>query len=307
MRLVFAGTASFAVPALEALVEAGHEIVLVITQPDRPAGRGRRPRSSPVKDAAATRGLPLSTPERLGPDVEAMLRALAPDALVVVAYGRLVPPPVLQIPCHGALNIHPSLLPRWRGAAPVERALLAGDIETGVAVMRMDSGLDTGPVLRVARTVIEPEETAGELSQRLASRGAQLLVATLQDLEEGRAHAKVQKGDATYAARLSSAEARLDFTLSAESLARRVRAFNPRPGAWAECAGERVRILRARPLSAVSPEAEPGVITAAGEDGIDVATGAGVLRIRELQRPGGRAQPAAESVRGREWCGLRFS
>jgi len=305
MRLVFAGTAEFAVPSLEALVRSGHDIVQVLTQPDRPAGRGRRLRPSPIRSAAERLALPVATPARLDAAVEDELRALAPDALVVVAYGLLVPGRLLAIPAHGTLNVHPSLLPRWRGAAPVERALLAGDADTGVAVMRMDAGLDTGPVYAVERSAVGSEETAGELTARLASAGADLLVRVLADLAAGRAEAVPQRGEATYAARLHSSEGRLDFARPAEELARRVRAFNPRPTAWAECEGERIRIQRARALAG-GDGAPPGTVTAAGESGIDVAAGTGTLRLLELQRPGRRPAPAADQARGRRWRGLRF-
>lgn len=305
MRLVFAGTSEFAVPALEAVLAAGHEVVLVLTQPDRPAGRGRRPAPSPLRRAAASRGVPVETPARLDAAAAARLRALAPEALIVAAYGLVIPAPILAVPRHGGLNVHPSLLPRWRGAAPVARALLAGDAETGVAIMRLDAGLDTGPVYRVERVAIGPEETAGELGSRLARRGARLLNQVLADLAAGRARAESQHGAATYAARLSVAEARLDFHASAEELARRIRAFNPRPMAWARLAGERLRIVRAQALPQ-APSEEPGCIVAAGAQGIDVAAGAGLLRILEMQRPGKRAQPAAALAQGRAWPGLKF-
>jgi len=305
MRLVFAGTADFAVPSLAALARAGHVIAEVLTQPDRPAGRGRRPRPSPVRRAAEELGLEVATPERLDAGVARRLRTLEPEALVVVAYGLLVPAELLQIPRYGALNVHPSLLPRWRGAAPVERALLAGDAETGVAVMRMEAGLDTGPVYAVERTRIGPDETAGELSSRLAETGAGLLVGVLEDLAAGRARARPQTGQAIYAERLKVPEARLDFTCAAEDLARRVRAFNPRPVAWAECDGERVRVQRAEWLAGEAG-APPGTVTAAGSSGIDVAAGRGTLRILELQRPGKKPAAAAAQARGRRWQGLRF-
>lgn len=305
MRLVFAGTSEFAVPALEALAAAGHELALVLTQPDRPAGRGRRPRPSPLHEAAAAAGLPVATPARLDAAVETRVRALAAEALVVAAYGLLIPAPILALPRHGALNIHPSLLPRWRGAAPVVRALLAGDDVTGVAIMRMEAGLDTGPLYRVERVRVDPLETAGELGARLAQRGAQLLTGVLAELAAGRARAEPQRGIASYAARVSVAEARLDFHAGAEELARRVRAFNPRPMAWANLAGERLRIVRALAL-AQTDRATPGRILAAGDGGIDVASGRGLLRIVELQRPGKRIQPAAALARGRHWPGLVF-
>jgi methionyl-tRNA formyltransferase len=304
VRLIFAGTSEFALPALERLV-ARHEIARVITQPDRPAGRGRKLRATPVRARAEALGLPVATPGRLDATAVAELAALQPAAIVVIAYGILVPESLLRVAPHGGINIHPSLLPRWRGAAPVERAMEAGDRETGVAIMQMDAGLDTGPVYLVERTEIRPTETAGELSARLADRGAELLLAVLDDLEAGRANAHPQAGEASYAARLTRDEARLDFKRAATELARRVMAFNPRPGAWADCAGERIRILRAEALSDASPT-PAGQVIAAGKQGIDVACGMGVLRILELQRPGKRPAPAAGQAQGRDWTGLCF-
>ena len=304
MRLIFAGTSEFALPSLEALARR-HEVVRVVTQPDRPAGRGRKLRATPVREKADALGLPVSMPVRLDPGTVAELVAWQPDAVVVVAYGLLVPEPLLRAGRHGGINVHPSLLPRWRGAAPVERAMEAGDHETGVAIMQMDAGLDTGPVYRMETTEIGPEESAGELSARLARRGAELLLEVLGDLEAGHAHARAQVGEASYAARLTREEAHLDFKRPAGELARRVLAFNPRPGAWADCAGERIRILRAVALPDASPT-PAGQVIAAGKQGIEVACGKGVLRILELQRPGKRPAFADEQARGRNWTGLCF-
>lgn len=305
MRVVFAGTAEFALPALETLARR-HEVARVLTQPDRPAGRGRRARSSPVRGLAERLGIPVATPERLDAAAVDDLTALSPEALVVVAYGLLIPERLLRVPRYGGINVHPSLLPRWRGAAPVERAVEAGDAKTGVAIMRMEAGLDTGPLYRVERTPIGDSETAGELSARLSRRGAELLIEVLTELAEGRAQCTPQTGKATYARRLTKAEARLDFSRPAAELARRVRAFNPRPVAWAECAGERVRILRAEAVSAAVAGA-PGRVIGAGADGIEVACGEGALRLLELQRPGRRMQDADEQVRGRDWRNLCFT
>ncbi|MGH8427192.1 MAG: methionyl-tRNA formyltransferase [Gammaproteobacteria bacterium] len=306
MRLVFAGAGDFALPLLAALIGSGHELALVLTQPARPAGRGRRIRGTPVQSAAAAAGLAIETPTTLkDPAVETRLQTLAPDALVVVAYGLIVPAAILAVPRHGGFNVHPSLLPRWRGAAPVERALAAGDRETGVAIMQMDAGLDTGPILRLERVPIGSEETAGELSLRLARRGAVLLLETLAALAAGRVTAAAQAGEASYAERITSAEARLDFADSAEVLARRIRAFNPRPGAWAECEGERIRLLRASAQPG-KPEAAPGTIVAAAAGGFEVATGAGLLCVSEVQRAGRRIQPAAMLARDKIWLGRRL-
>lgn len=306
MRLVFAGTSSFAVPVLSALADSTHEIVLVLTRPDRPAGRGRRLRPSPVRVAAEAGGLAVETPEATAfTPLAEPIAALAPDVLVVAAYGHLVPPRLLALARHGGINVHPSLLPRWRGAAPVERAVLAGDAETGVSIMHMEAGLDTGPLYRVERTAIGAQETAGELSARLAELGSVLLLEVLAALAEGRARAEPQRGEAIYAARLSSAEARLHFTESATALARRVRAFNPRPGAWCTCEGERLRLLRAEAFPGKA-EVPSGTIVTAGAAGVDIATGEGLLRVSELQRAGRRVQGAAEFARGGGWIGRRF-
>ncbi len=305
MRLVFAGTADFALPALEALA-AHHDIVQVLTQPDRPAGRGHRVRPSPVRRLAERLNLPVAGPERLDTSVVDALAPSAPAALIVVAYGLLIPEDLLHLAPYGGLNVHPSLLPRWRGAAPVERALAAGDNETGVAIMHLDAGFDTGPIYRLERTPIGAGETAGELSARLARRGAALLLGVLSELASGTVRSTPQSGLPSYAARIATAEAKLDFSSTAPDLARRVRAFNPRPGAWAECGGERIRILRAEALTATD-SAPPGRVMAAGTVGIDVACAEGCLRLLELQRPGRRVQTAAEQAHGRDWRNLCFT
>ncbi len=306
LRVAFAGTAEFAVPALSALLGARHKVALVVTQPDRRAGRGRRLRASPVRTVAEAAGLAVATPPTLAdPALRERLAALTPDVLIVVAYGRLIPDGLLSLPRYAALNVHPSLLPRWRGAAPVERAILAGDAETGVAVMRMTGELDAGPVYRSLRVPIGAQETAGELSARLARRGAELLLETLDALIAGEARARAQRGEPTYAARLTVAEARLDFTQSAGALARRVRAFNPRPVAWCECGGERLRLLRAEAVAAPAAN-PPGTIVAAGERGLDIATGEGLLRVTELQRAGRKPALAAAFARGQRWVGRRL-
>lgn len=306
MKLVFAGTSAFAVPVLEALLESRHRVALTLTQPARPAGRGRRLRHTPVHEAALARGIAPLAPARLGdPEFLAHLRAAGPDVLVVVAYAKLVPPAVLAVPRLGAVNVHPSALPRWRGAAPVERAMLAGDRNTGVAVMRMVEALDAGPVYARETVSIGGRETAGELSARLARRGACLLLETLEALESGSAIAREQAGEPSYARRLQVAEARLDFTRPASELARRVRAFNPRPVAWCESGGERLRLLRAEAVEGRAG-ADPGTVVAAGRAGLDIATGRGCLRVSELQRAGRRVQNAATFCRGGNWVGRRL-
>lgn len=307
MRLLFAGTPDFALPSLDALAASRHELLGVLTQPDRPAGRGRHLTPSPVKRRALALKLPLWQPETLK-DAALLdeLAALAPDAIVVAAYGLLLPRAVLELPRYGCVNVHASLLPRWRGAAPIARAILAGDSETGITIMRMNEGLDTGDILSRQACPIEPEATAGELHDRLAELGASLLLRTLDDLEAGRAAPTPQDDAAAcYARRLDKSEAALDWNLSATQLARAVRAFNPWPVAHAGLNGERLRIWRARAVERQT-DAAPGTILAAGGEGIDVAAGEGALRILELQWPGGRRLAAADAARGRELTGARF-
>lgn len=300
MRVIFAGTPEFAVAALEAVHTAGHRIVLVLTQPDRPAGRGLSPRPSPVKQAAFRLGLPVAQPTTLKePAVHTALRAADPEIMVVAAYGLILPQAVLELPRHGAINIHASLLPRWRGAAPIPRALLAGDPRTGVSIMQMDAGLDTGPVLLAGETPIGPEDTAGALHDRLAALGARLVVEALARIAAGTARAKPQPSvGATYAPKLDSAEARIDWNRPAAEIARRVRAFDPVPGAVARIRGTDLKIWRAEPRAAAGSDHAPGTVVAADEAGIVVACGGGQLALRELQRAGGRRLPAAELLRG---------
>jgi methionyl-tRNA formyltransferase len=298
MRLVFAGTPRFAVPALEALAAAGHELVAVLTQPDRPAGRGLAAVAGPVKQAAQRRGVPVLQPPSLkDAAVQARLAELAPDALVVAAYGLILPQAVLDIPRLGALNVHASLLPRWRGAAPIERALLAGDPVTGVCIMQMDAGLDTGPVLLRDELPIAPEDTAGTLHDKLAALGARLVVAALDGLAAGTLRPTPQPAaGVTYAAKIARDETRLDWSRSANELARRVRAFDPAPGAGARVRGVELKIWRA---AVVAARGAPGAVVAAGAEGISVACGdGGALRLEELQRAGGRRLPAAAFLRG---------
>ena len=300
MRIVFAGTPDFAVPALRAVLDRG-EVVAVYTQPDRPAGRGRGLQASPIKIEALARGIDVLQPETLRTQVSRdALRALKPDVMVVVAYGLLLPPKILDIPRYGCWNVHASLLPRWRGAAPIQRAIQAGDTETGVCLMQMERGLDTGPVLLSQSLPIGEGDTGGQLHDRLSELGAQVLSDGLGLLRAGIvpvARAQPAEG-VTYAHKLDKAEARLDWTQPAEALARTVRAFNPWPMAEAQLAGERVRIHGAVPL-ALEHRAAPGTVLLAGREGIDVACGEGALRIRVLQREGGRAITAADYLNAR--------
>ena len=300
MRIVFAGTPEFAVPSLRAAARKA-EIVAVYTQPDRPAGRGRDLQASPVKLAALELGFPVLQPDSLKSELSRdALRALQPDLMVVVAYGLLLPQAVLDIPEHGCWNVHASLLPRWRGAAPIQRAIEAGDSETGVCLMQMEKGLDTGPVLLSQRTPIGADETAGQLHDRLAELGAQVLSDGLGLLRAGMKPVARPQPDAgaTYARKLEKSEARLDWSQPAPVLARKVRAFHPWPVAEAALAGERVRIHAAEAVD-VAHDAAPGSVLQASRAGIDVACGEGALRITRLQREGGRALAATDYLNAR--------
>ena len=301
MRLVFAGTPEFSVPCLEACRASGAEVVAVYTQPDRPAGRGRKLTPSPVKQAALTAGITVEQPESLkSAAVQQALAAYRPDLLVVVAYGLILPRTILAVPRQGCWNVHASLLPRWRGAAPIQRAIEAGDRETGVCLMQMEAGLDTGPVLLSQTLAIGDSETGGQLHDRLAALGAQTLADGLGLLRAGMRPVPQPQAESgvTYARKLDKAEARLDWAQPADVLARKVRAFNPWPMADALLAEERVRVHGAVAIER-SADAVPGRVIAAGRDGIDVACGTGALRIRVLQREGGRAITAADYLNAR--------
>ena len=289
MRIVFAGTPEFAVPCLRAAATKG-EVVAVYTQPDRPAGRGRGLTPSPVKLEAVQRGIPVLQPENFrSAESKAALRALKPDVMIVVAYGLILPQSVLDIPEHGCWNVHASLLPRWRGAAPIQRAIEAGDTRSGVCLMQMEKGLDTGPVLLAQALDIGPDETGGQLHDRLSELGARVLADALGLLRATIAlppHPQPAEG-VTYAHKLDKTEAKLDWSQPAAQLANKVRAFNPWPVAEAQLLGERVRIHAARALDEAHAAA-PGSVLRAGRDGIDIACGSGVLRLRILQRDGGK-------------------
>jgi methionyl-tRNA formyltransferase len=300
MRLIFAGTPEFAATALAALIDAEHTLALVLTQPDRPAGRGMRLVPSPVKQLAARHGLDIFQPLSLKRDTQAWerLAAAQADALIVAAYGLILPQEVLDIPPLGGLNIHASLLPRWRGAAPIQRALLAGDAASGVCIMQMAAGLDTGPVLARAATPITAQDTAATLHDRLAALGAALLLDTLPRLPmPGEAQAAT---GVTYAEKIEKAEARLDWRQSAATLDRHIRAFNPFPAAHTLFEGAPLKIWRAHPVpqNPDASSAEPGVILAADKHGITVACGADALCLTELQKAGGKRLTATQFLAG---------
>ncbi|MEG2802961.1 methionyl-tRNA formyltransferase [Stenotrophomonas sp.] len=305
MKIVFAGTPEFAVSSLRAAARH-HEVVAVYTQPDRPAGRGRGLMPSPVKLEAIARGIPVFQPENLKtPEAQQQLRDLQPDLMVVVAYGLILPKAVLAIPTHGCWNVHASLLPRWRGAAPIQRAIQAGDSQSGVCLMQMEAGLDTGPVLLTQQLAIGPNDTGGQLHDRLAELGAQVLSDGLGLLRAGiKPIAQPQpEAGVTYAHKLDKAEARLDWAQDAAALERTVRAFNPWPIAEAMLAGERVRIHGAVAMPDNQGKA-PGTLLAAAREGIDIACGQGALRLRVLQREGGKAITAADYLNARRDLGV---
>ncbi|MEP7096179.1 MAG: methionyl-tRNA formyltransferase [Dokdonella sp.] len=301
LRVVFAGTPEFALPSLRACLLSGAHVVAVYTQPDRPAGRGRKLAQSPVKHAALEAGIAVEQPESLRDKrARERLAGYAPDLIIVVAYGLILPKSVLAMARLGCWNVHASLLPRWRGAAPIQRAILAGDSETGVNLMQMEAGLDTGPVLLQRRTPIAPDDTGGSLHDRLAALGADALGDGLARVLRGEnlsATAQDVEGVA-YAHKLDKAEARLDWNESAAALARKVRAFDPWPVAEAQIHGERVRIWSAEAIAGTA-HAQPGSLFATPRDALDIATGDGVLRIHEVQRDGGRRMPV------RDWLNAR--
>lgn len=308
MKVIFAGTPEFAATALEALLAAGFEVPLVLTQPDRPAGRGMQLQPSAVKRVAQAHGIPVAQPVSLRLDgkhpddaqaAHELLRTTPHDVMVVVAYGLILPKTALEIPPLGCVNIHASLLPRWRGAAPIQRAIQEGDAETGVTIMQMDEGLDTGPMLAVERMPIAADDTAATLHDKLAVLGARLIVLTLQALERGEIAPLPQPdAGANYAAKIMKDEAALDFSLPAVILARRVQAFNPFPGATATLDGATVKVWRAAAVEPQQSGAPGAVLAASPQEGVLVACGEGALRLLELQKPGGKRLAAAEFVRG---------
>jgi methionyl-tRNA formyltransferase len=306
MRLVFAGTPEFAERALDALLQAGHQVPLVVTQPDRPAGRGMHAVESPVKRLARQRGLEVFQPHSFrDPAHITRLAAAHPELLVVAAYGLILPQAVLDCAPHGALNIHASLLPRWRGAAPIQRAILAGDRETGITIMKMDAGLDTGPILAQRALSITEQDDTGTLHTKLASLGAQMIVAAVSAVAAGTARFTPQPSEGvTYAGKIEKRESALDWSRPATEIARVVRAMRPAPGATTTFAGETFKVWRARPVENIGA---PGEILAADARGIVVACGDGALAVFELQRAGGKRLSAAEFLRGKPLArGARF-
>jgi methionyl-tRNA formyltransferase len=299
LNLIFAGTPAFAATALQALIDSPHRIAAVYTQPDRAAGRGRKSQAGPVKQLALDCGLQIEQPQSLRDEtVLRRLRETTPDVMVVAAYGLLLPEAVLSIPVHGCLNIHASLLPRWRGAAPIQRAILAGDQQTGITIMQMDKGLDTGPMLLKRACDIGPDNTAGQLHDRLAALGAEAIVEALNQLQNGELHAEAQQDAlATYAAKITKEEARIDWHKSAEQIAREVRAFNPWPVSFTMLDDKTVRIWQADAVHTTSG-AGPGSIGEVTKDGVYVGCGEGQLLIRQAQLPGARTMAMADVING---------
>ncbi len=292
MRVVFMGTPDFSVPTLHALHEAGHEVVAVYSQPPRPAGRGKQLQPSPVQRAAEALGIEVRHPLGLRDlDAQAEFLALEPEVAVVVAYGLILPQPILEAPAMGCLNVHASLLPRWRGAAPIQRAILAGDHVTGVTIMRMERGLDTGPMLAAARVPVE-DKTSGELHAELAEIGARLMVETLAQIDQLKPEPQTDLG-ATYAAKIDKAESRIDWTKPAELIEREVRAFAPFPGSWFELDGERIKVLKAR---VIGVNGAPGTVL---DEELTVACGDAAIRPLTVQRAGKPAMAVEDFLRGK--------
>lgn len=307
MKIVFAGTPEFSVPVLQALLDGDHTVAAVYTQPDRPAGRGRQLRASPVKQRALDHDIPVSQPRSLKPAEEQQaLMDLAPDLMVVVAYGLILPRPVLDTPRRGCVNVHASLLPRWRGAAPIQRAILAGDADTGVTLMQMDAGLDTGAMLAKAHCPIGPDDTSAVLHDRLSLMGAELLAQQLEAILGGRLQGEPQDdAEANYAHKLDKAEAQLDWSRSAPELDRQVRAFYGWPVAQTSFNDKVLRIWRSAP-TANDSDAAPGTVLSCSRDAIEVACGSGSLRLLQVQMPGKKPMPVADFLNAHDLSGVRF-
>ncbi len=295
LRLAFMGSPTFALPALAALIDAGHEIACVYSQPPRPAGRGKQERPTPVHAFAAERGIEVRTPKSLKrAEEQAAFAALKLDAAIVVAYGLILPKPILDAPRLGCFNLHGSLLPRWRGAAPIQRAIMAGDAMTGVQVMRMEEGLDTGPVLATAATPIAPDDTTGSLHDRLAAMGAKVLIEALAEIERGAAQETPQPEEGvTYAHKITPAETRIDWQRRAGEVDCMIRGLSPHPGAWFQLAGARIKALNSR-----LAEGGSGTPGEALDDALTIACGEGAVRLMTVQREGRAPMPAEAFVRG---------
>ncbi len=297
LRIIFAGTPDFALPSMQALLQSEHEIIAVLTQPDRPAGRGRKLTASPVKVLGQQHALPVYQPLTLKETaIQNTLKKLQPDVMVVIAYGLLLPQAVLDIPRSGCINVHASLLPKWRGAAPIQRAILAGDSQTGVTIMQMEAGLDTGPMLQTVHCSIEPDETSQQLHDKLAELGAAALIATLMQVEKGALKPVAQNDkDATHAAKITKAQAAIDWQQSAVDIVNQVRAFNPWPVAFTHLHNQPLRVWQACALDQQSGLA-PGSLVKADVDGVDVATGNGVVRLLKVQLAGKRVVAVRDFV-----------
>ncbi|MBF0126319.1 MAG: methionyl-tRNA formyltransferase [Magnetococcales bacterium] len=306
-RIVFMGTPTFAVPSLEALLNGPDEVVGIFTQPDKPTGRGMSVRPSPVKQLAADRGIPIFQPQRLHhPAVLENLAALQPDLAVVAAYGQILPEAVLTLPAQGCVNVHASLLPRWRGAAPIHRALLAGDADSGITIMQMDSGLDTGPILAMERLPLAPTMTGGRLHDELASLGAQLLLKTIAGLKDKTIRPCPQPMEGVaYASKLTKDDEKIDFNNQAGRVQRHILTLNPWPGAVALLEGKPIKILHCRTASGTGP---PGTLIAIHDDGPEIACGSGSVVVTEVQTPGKRRMSSQEWMRGHPLeIGLRLT
>ncbi len=308
LNIIFAGTPDFSVPALEALIASKHNVIAVYSQPDRPAGRGRKLTASPVKQKALAENIPVFQPETLRDEaVQAELANLKADVMIVVAYGLILPEIVLNTPVYGCLNIHASLLPRWRGAAPIQRAIEQGDPESGVTIMQMDKGLDTGDMLAVLSTEITAEDSAETLHDRLSQLGSTALLQTLDEIQQGTLRPiKQNENDVVYAEKLSKAEAEIDWTQSAETLVRKVQAFNPWPVAFTQFKGKPLRIWQASLLAddnGIESQKTPGVVLAVHKEGVDVATGSGVMCLHLVQPTGKKQMSAYDFAQARQLTG----
>jgi methionyl-tRNA formyltransferase len=307
MNIIFAGTPDFSVPALQYLLDSPHDVVAVYTQPDRPSGRGRKTHASPVKQLAQLHDIAVYQPASLkSAEAQQALAALQPDLMVVIAYGLILPAAVLVLPRLGCVNVHASLLPRWRGAAPIQRAILAGDKETGVCLMQMDAGLDTGPVLASTRCAIQADDSASQLHDRLAQQGAQLLSDNLVAIEQSALESRQQdEALACYASKLEKAEARINWIMAADEILRCIQAFNPWPVAETRYGDRQLRIWDARVIAGEA-DALPGTVLVADKEGIEVACGKGRLQILKLQLPGGRAVSAGEFINAHAIADMRL-